>query len=225
MNPSDSTANAQLEVVLDDPGTNGAVDPIPVSVPAHGYAQVAMRDQTRVPKNVAHSVTVRSTSGSGVVAERVISASAPAPRHGYAPALGAPLVATRWLLADGRAVPGVMAEFVIIVNPSPDSIAHLRFTAMAQGQLLAIDGLQDVEVAPGGRLTVELGQHVNRQELPVIVDADVPVVAERGLYAADGKGISLACGIPLSETVSVPAPDVPSSTTTTTVGPPPPASS
>ena len=150
MNPSDSTANAQLEVALDDPNTNGAVDPIAVAVPARGFAQVIMRDQTRIPKNVGHSVTVRSTNGIGIVAERVIGASAPAPRHGYAPALGAPLVATRWLFADGRAVAGVMAEFVVVANPSTDSIAHLRFTAFATGQLLAIDGLQDVEVAPGG---------------------------------------------------------------------------
>jgi hypothetical protein len=217
MNPFESVANTQLEIGLDDPSTNGAVDPIAVSVPARGYAQVVMRDQTRVPPNVAHSVTVRSINGVGVVAERVISAAAPAPRHGYAPALGSPLVANRWLFVDGRAVAGQSAEFLIVVNPSVDSIARLRFTAMAQGQLLAIDGLQDVEVAPGGRLTVELGQHVNRPDLPVMVESDVPVVVERGLYAADGNGISLACGIPLSEAASVPDASVANSTTSTTV--------
>jgi hypothetical protein len=221
MNPSDAPASVQLEVGLDNPGINGAVDPIPVDIPARGYAQVAMREQTRVPANVAHSVTVRSTDDRAVVAERVISAAAPAPRHGYAPALGAPLVATRWLFADGRAIAGQVAEFLIVVNPSTDSIAHLRFSALAQGQLLAIDGLQDVEVTPGGRLTVELGQHVNRPELPVIVEADVPIVVERGLYAADGSSISLACGIPLSEAVSVPLARAPDSTTTTAGVPPP----
>ncbi|MEY2452939.1 MAG: hypothetical protein QOD92_2513 [Acidimicrobiaceae bacterium] len=221
MNPSDAPTNAQLEVALDNPGTNGAVDPIPVTIPARGYAQVAMRDQTRVPANVAHSVTVRSTSDNAVIAERVISGTAPAPRHGYAPALGAPLVATRWLFADGRAVAGQFAEFLIVVNPSTESIAHLRFTALAQGQLLAIDGLQDVEVAAGGRLTVELGQHVNRPDLPVIVESDVPIVVERGLYSADGSSISLACGIPLSEAASVPSARPPTSTSTTSAAPPP----
>jgi hypothetical protein len=222
MNPSGGTATAQLEVTLDDPATNGAVDPIPVSIPARGFAQVAMRDQTRVPKNVGHSVTVRSTNDVGVVAERNIRAAAPAPRRGYAPSLGAPLVATRWVFADGRAVAGQMAEFLVAVNTSTTSIAHLRFTALAQGQLLAIDGLQDVEVAPGGRLTVELGMHVNRTDLPLVVEGDIPVVIERGLYAADGQSISLACGIPLSETAAVPsAAPIP----TTTTGVPPPVSS
>jgi hypothetical protein len=130
--------------------------------------------------------------------------------------LGAPLVSTRWLFADGRAIAGQAAEFLIVVNTSTNAIAHLRITALAQGQLLAIDGLQDVEVAPGGRLTVDLGQHVNRPDLPVIVESDLPVVAERGLYAADGLSISLASGIPMSEAASVPSARAPSSTTTTT---------
>jgi hypothetical protein len=221
MNPSGGTANAQLEVTLDDPATNGTVDPIPVSIPARGFAQVVMRDQTRVPPNVGHSVTVRSADV-GVIAERKITGAAPGPRHGYAPALGAPLVATRWFFADGRAVANQTAEFLIVVNPSTDSIAHLRFTALAQGQLLAIDGLQDVEVTPGGRLTVDLGAHVNRPDLPVIVEADVPVVVERGLYAADGRSISLACGIPLAEAASTPT--AIGAITTVTVEVPPPSS-
>jgi hypothetical protein len=75
VNPSDDQAQVQLEITLDDPATNGVVDPIPVAVPAHGYAQVAMQDQTRVPKGIGHSVTVRSTSGPGVVAERVLRAT------------------------------------------------------------------------------------------------------------------------------------------------------
>jgi hypothetical protein len=223
MNPSGETANAQLEVTLDDPATNGTVDPIPVSIPARGYAQVVMRDQTRVPPNIGHSVVVRSPDV-GVIAERKITGSAPAPRHGYAPALGAPLIATRWIFADGRAVANNTAEFLIVVNPSSDSIAHLRFTALAQGQLLAIEGLQDVEVPAGGRLTVELGQHVNRFDLPLVVEADVAVVVERGLYAADGTSISLASAIPMAEATSIPTAKAASTSTTTIAGAPPPGS-
>jgi hypothetical protein len=95
---------------------------------------------------------------------------------------------------------------------------------LAQGQLLAIDGLQDVEVAAGGRLTVDLGAHVNRPDLAVMVETDVPVVVERGMYPADPKYISLACGVPLAEAASVPTARAPS-TTTTTAGPLPPVSS
>jgi hypothetical protein len=217
MNPSDQTVNAQVEVMLDDPTTNGTVDPIPVAIPARGYAQVVMRDQTRVPANVAHSVIVRSADVP-VVAERTITGTAPSPRHGYAPAMGVPLVATRWLFADGRAFANHTAELIVVVNSSPDAIAHVRFSALAQGQLLAIDGLQDVEVAASTRLAVDLGQHVNRLDLPLIVESDVPIAAERGLYAADGTTISLAGGIPLAETASKPPATLPTTTTTAPPG-------
>src|SRR5205085_6529472 len=92
LNPGAQAAAVELEVVLDDPSTNGVVDPIQVSVPARSYVQVAMRDQTRVPAGVGHAVTVRSPSGQPVIAERVLRAAAPAPRLGYGPALGSPFV-------------------------------------------------------------------------------------------------------------------------------------
>jgi len=211
-------------VVFDDPATNGGVDPIPLSIPARSYAQVTMRDQTRVPANVEHSVTVRSLSGGGLVAERVMTAAAPDSHRGYAPSIGAPLVATRWVLADGRAIPGQVGEYVMIVNPNQDAIARVRITGLLDGNATPIDGLQDVEVAPGGRITVQLAQHISDDNLPVLVEADRNVVVERGLYAGKGKGISLAAGIPIPGAAALPP--VPSSTTTTTgVPPPPPPSS
>jgi hypothetical protein len=215
LNPSDHPADAQMEIALDDPSTNGVVDPITLTIPPRTYTQVVMRDQTRVLPNVAHSVTVRSPD-TPLVVERVITATNPAPRRGYAPALGAPLVSTRWLFADGRAVAGQTAEFVMLVNPSRDAVAHVRFTALAAGQLFAIDGLQSVEVAPGGRVAVELGPHINRNDLPLIVEADIAIVAERGLYDANGKGISLACGMPLSEAAVLPTAETTTTTATTT---------
>ena len=225
MNPGATDVQAQLEVVFDDPATNGAVDPIPVAIPARGYAQVAMRDQTRVPPNVEHSVTVRSLGGGDVIAERVMTAAAPDSHRGFAPSLGAPLVASRWLLADGRAVPGQIGEYVMVVNPDPQAIARVRITGLLGGSATPIDGLQDVEVAPGGRITVQLAQHISNDNLPVLVEADRNVVVERGLYAGKGKGISLAAGIPIPASAALP-PAPPSSTTTTTgVPPPPPPSS
>jgi hypothetical protein len=220
LNPSDRPAEVQLEVTLDAPESNGVVDPIKVTVPQRAYVQVAMKDQTRVPRGIGHSVIVRSTNGVAVVPERVITAAAPAARAGYGPALGAPFVATRWLLADGRA-DATTAEFLVLANPG-DQLARVKVTALAQGQLLAVDGLQDIEVPGGGRVSIELGTHVNRADLSLLVESDRPVVAERGLYAASGPGLSLAVGIPLVEGVAFPPPPI---TTTTTTAPPEPASS
>ena len=221
MNPSSTDVQAQLEVALDDPATNGAVDPIPVTIPARGYAQLPMRDQTRVPPGVEHSVTVRALGGGNVVAERVMTAAAPDSHRGYAPSIGAPLIASRWVLADGRAVPGQIGEYVMVVNPDQEAIVHVSVTGLLDGNATPIDGLQNVEIAPGGRITLQLAQHISDDNLPVVVEADRSVVVERGLYAGKGKGISLAAGIPIPSSASLP-PAAPASTTTTTGAPPPP---
>ena len=201
MNPGDAPAQAQLEVVLDDPDTNGVVDPIPVTVPPRGYVQVAMQDQTRVPKSIGHTVTVRSLNGPGVVAERVITTVAPAPRTSYAPALGAPLRATQWLFADGAAVTGTSDVTLVVFNPS-SAATHVSVTALAQGQPLALDGLQNVEVPAGGRLALDLAPHVNRPDVPLLVTTTSPTAIERGYV--NTTGTSFASGMPLPETASVP---------------------
>jgi hypothetical protein len=224
VNPSSTVVQAQLEIQIDNPGTNGVVDPIPVSVPPRGYAQVTMRDETRVPLNVEHSVTVRSLTGGGLIAESVMTGGPPDRHRGYAPAIGSPLVASQWVLADGRAVPGQVGEYVMIVNPALDATARMHLMALIDGKATPIDGLQDVEVAPGGRLTVPLAQHISDDNLPVVVFADRPVVVERGLYVGKGTGFSLAAGMPIPESAELPP--VPASATTTTSGvPPPPPSS
>ncbi len=209
-NPSDDQAQVQLEITLDDPATNGVVDPIPVAVPARGYAQVAMQDQTRVPKGIGHSVTVRSTSGPAVVAERVLRAALASNRQGYAPAIGAPLLATRWLFADGGAMANTSEENLAVFNPSPDQAIRVSVTAMAQGQPLAIDGLQNVEIPPGARTALSLGQHITRPDLTVIAETTLPAVVERS-YVVNG-GLSFADGMPLSGTASVPARAAPTTT-------------
>jgi len=212
MNPGNEPAQVQLEVALDDPATNGVVDPIPVTVAPRGYTLVAMQDQTRVPKGIGHGLTVRSLAGPGVVAERLISSTVAAGRQGYAPAMGAPLVATRWLFADGSTIANTSNESLAIFNPSPREIARVSVVALAQGQLLPIDGLQDVEVPPGGRAVLGLGAHVSRPDLPVIAETSLPTVVERNYQLNAGFGF--AAGMPMADTASVPT-HTPASTTTT----------
>ena len=67
LNPGEQAADVQLEIALDDPSTNGVVDPI-VSERA-GSVVRAGRDPRpdRVPPGVGHTVTVRATSGVPVV--------------------------------------------------------------------------------------------------------------------------------------------------------------
>lgn len=192
-NPGEVQAEVDVEVVTDPPEDGAvvtAVEPFELSIGPRRYAQVQLHAEDRVPAGVGHSVVVRSQNGVPVVAERWIRSADPAPRTGLAATLGSPVVATRWLGATGGTGDGE-SMFLVVTNPSAASIARVSVATPAVTQLLPVEGLQDVEVPPGGRLRIDLGRHVNRETLPVVVTASQPVVVERGSYPVVG-GIAQA---------------------------------
>jgi hypothetical protein len=204
-NPTDDVAEVEVEVRLDDPETNGTPEPFELTVAPHRYAIVNLHQEERVVAGVGHSSFVRSLNGVPIVAERAVAATEGAARRGVSTTLGAPLAAPVWYFPGG----GTSAErdeFLTVLNESLDEPVTFRVVALANGQLLSIEGLQDVEVAPGGRVAIRLGDHVEREDLPLVVTADGPIVAERGLYRVGGDGLSQAIGIPLGEDVHIPEP-------------------
>jgi hypothetical protein len=208
-NPSDGVAEVEVEVRLDTtaPGAEALEPPEPfeLTVPSGRYAILDLHAQDRVPAGVAHSLFVRSLNRVPVVAERVVTAGEGANRRGVGATLGSPLAAPVWYFPGG----GTSAErdeFVTLLNESIDDPVVFSVIALANGQTLAIQGLQDVELAPGGRVSIRLGDHVGREDLPLVVSADGPIVAERGLYRVGGGGMSQAMGIPLADDTVVPDP-------------------
>jgi hypothetical protein len=204
-NPGERVAEVEVEVRLDDPETNGTPEPFELTVAPHRYAIVNLHQEERVVAGVGHSSFVRSLNGVPIVAERAVAATEGAARRGVSTTLGAPLAAPVWYFPGG----GTSAErdeFLTVLNESLDEPVTFRVVALANGQLLSIEGLQDVEVAPGGRVAIRLGDHVEREDLPLVVTADGPIVAERGLYRVGGDGLSQAIGIPLGEDVRIPEP-------------------
>src|SRR5205085_10361135 len=93
-NPSDHEVMASLALALEQ----GAAEPIDVTVPPQARVTVNANEEKRIPRQVAHAVTV-TADGDGLVAERVIDALPPAPRAGLSAVLGATTLADRWLLA------------------------------------------------------------------------------------------------------------------------------
>lgn len=189
-NPGESEAVVDVEVVLDD-GT--PVEPIGVTVPAR--SQVVVDAADRVPAGVSHWSAVRSRNGVAVVAEREVDGRSPAPRRGWSSLAGSVLAARTWVLAAGGTTSQV-DEWVTVVNPGAEALT-VSIIGLADGRLLPLSELQDVEVAPAGRLAVQLGNRVQRDPLPVVVEASGPVVVERTLHRSGQAGISASMGIPL----------------------------
>ena len=192
-NPSERDAEVSIEMVPVD-GTT--VEPIDLTVPARGRVTVAAATAERVPAGIFHSSSVVSLNGVPVVVERLLDARPPSPRRGWSSALGSPLARPAWLLPLGE-VSGNTDEWVVVHNPGADAVT-VSFTALAGGQVLAVSGLQDLEIAPGERLQVRIGNHIERSPLPLLVQATGDVVVERDLYRVNEPGISAVMGIPLA---------------------------
>jgi hypothetical protein len=190
LNPSDRDAEVEVDYALDE----GDAEPFTLTVPASGVYVLHASGEARIPKGIAHAATVRSTNGVGVVATRMVTAAAPATHTGMAEMLGARRAATSWVLAAGTAN-ATTDEWVIAFNPGADPV-KVSVTALAAGQPLPIEGLQDVVVPPGRRVALRLGDHIQRDDLPAVVTATGPVYVERDIYRVGGPGISAVIGIP-----------------------------
>ena len=190
-NPSDAEALVDLEVTLDE----GAAEPFELTVPPHGVVTVTPATEERLPKGVGRSAVVRVYNNVGVVAERSVTAGPPAPRAGRADILGATRTARLWAFAYGAASP-VRDQWVSVHNPGALE-ARVSFTALADGQPLALEGLQDVVVGPGQRRAFRVGEHVQRDSLSLVVRATADVVVERSVFVVGGPGIAASLGIPL----------------------------
>ncbi|MEA3056054.1 MAG: hypothetical protein QOD30_1486 [Actinomycetota bacterium] len=191
-NPGPQEAEVELQIV---PATGAAVEPIDLTVPAHSQVVVDGPSNDAVPKGVAHSSTVSALGDVPVVVERSLDARPPSSRRGWTSTFGSPLARPAWLLPFGAAT-GATDEWVVVHNPSPGKVT-VSITALAGGQELAVEGLQDLPISPGGRIAVRIGEHIERSPLPLLVTANGGgVVVERDIYRVGAAGLSLVVGIP-----------------------------
>ena len=190
-NPGDEEAQVELELALEQ----GEAEPVAISVPAESRVTVVANDEPRIPKGVPHSATVRSLNNIGVVVERTVDLAGAARRTGAAATLGAQVTARRWAMAWG-ASDDTFDEILVFQNPGVAG-ARVSVTVLADGERMAHEALQGLEVAAGQRRAVRLGDSVKRNATPVLIEADQPIVVERTLNRLQGTGVSMSVGIPL----------------------------
>lgn len=195
-NPSEELAEVDVTFHLDEPETNGAPDPIALSVDPGGFVRLDVNEDGRVPAGVVHTTTVASANGIPIVSERVLFGSGDT-RRGITVTTGSPVEAAKWYFAAGAAN-GSNDEWMVIANLDPTVLARVDIAAIEDGQLVPLSELQDVEVAPGQRRTLRLGEAIQRDRLAIVVTSSEPVVVERRLFRPGGedRGMSSSIGIP-----------------------------
>lgn len=190
-NPSPQEATAELQLTLE----LGQAEPILVAIPAESTVTVTANDEARIPKDVAHAVSVRSVNGVGIVVERTIDAAPASHRTGLAIMPGALAPASRVAFAAGESDAQV-DEWLVFQNPGSRT-ATVSVTILADGTPTADPSQQHLEVAAGQRRALHLTDAVKRPATPLVVDSSVPIVVERDLFRTQGIGTSMTTGIPL----------------------------
>ena len=217
-NPGDELAEVEIQVDLDQPERNGVLDPFPLTVAAGEFAVFDLDEADAVPDGVRHSLTVRSTNGVRVVAERSIDAAGDATYRGVATSTGSPVAARQWAFAAGRRPVEEESERVIVVNPG-DRAVTVRVVAFGDGERaeVAVEG-GTIRLEPGARREVVLDDVLTDERTSIQIVASGPVVAERRLIAQPtaagdeeeeggdaeeepGVGASVALGIPFGSTI------------------------
>ena len=145
-NAADREAKVDVELALE----TGSVEPFELTVPPQGRVTLDLTGESRVPRGVPHGIIVTSSNGVPTVAERTIESATPSARLGRSVLVGASASAKRWGFAVGAATP-TYDEWIVVLNAGADKVTF-SVQALADGQMLAVEGLQDIEL-PAGRRT------------------------------------------------------------------------
>ena len=215
-NPGEVPAEVDVQLLVDDPATNGFVEPYELSIRPGQYAVVDLRQDGRLPAGVGWWAWAESRNGVPVVAAVVVRAGGEAEPVGQVIALGSPVEATRWLAPLGG-VGGGTGAVLSVANPSAGEDVTVTVSAVAAGSSTPVAGLVDVPVPAGGRVRFELGDAVDPATLALRVDATGPVAVSRTLVFPEGRGLATTVALAVDGTTSRPVPLVSDDVTSPTV--------
>lgn len=208
-NPSDQVAAADISVRMDGADAGNALVPFEVSLPPQQQVVLVLGNQDvyplpaapfsyraadLLPEGGGFWAAVQVYNGVPIVAERVAAASAATSPAGVATTVGTPATAVRHVISGNKADGAGVA--LVVVNPSPDSIARVTVSQVANGRTTPIAQLDPREVAPHSRLVVPVDQLIDGDFYALLVEASQPVAVSRSLLAWSGTGMASGNSVP-----------------------------
>lgn len=190
-NPGATEAQVEVTLALE----RGEAEPLRLTIPRESRLAVNAGDESRIPKNVPHAVTVRSVEGPEVVVERAVDGATPSARTGLSITLGARLPALRWATAAGAA-DDTSDHWVIVQNPG-DRTARVTLNLLADGSLVPVGNFSAVEVPPGQRRALHVNDALKRPAVPMLLTSTSEVVVEQDVYKVKTPGLGMSAAIPL----------------------------
>jgi hypothetical protein len=206
-NPGDADTDVLVQVQLDDPQTNGSVEPFHVSVAAHRSAVIDLGTDARIPKAVGRWLIVRSSDGAAIVAERSIGSSrttGASATGGLTHTIGVPVLATTWFAGFGSGA-NISTSVLSIANPSATQTATVSLLVHAKGSVTTVASVQSVQVAPGERRLVDVAAVLGgRTDASLEVQSDGPVVVGQWIASSTPLDFFTISSFPLEGTQSLP---------------------
>ena len=195
-NPGDEVAEIDIEVrpeSTDDEPDEALATVVPLSVAPFSAGQYDITGDVGVVDGM-HSIIVTSANGVPVVAERVTNLVADEGTRGISSLLGSRVAAASWLLAAGGTSDTVVEEVTVLnTGDQPASVQVSRLDA--DGFVPVGDAL---EVAAGGVVQLRVNDEIDEMPMTLLVEADGPIVVERGLIFREEAGTSRQLGVPLT---------------------------
>jgi hypothetical protein len=216
-NPGETRAEVDVSVLQTAREPALAPQPFRLSIKPGDFAVVDYADEDRVPRDSGHATVVHATNDVPVVVERILAQTVEGEDDEEASDVvsgpGAVLAARTWTFPSTSARDDVAeadtaevaspARFVVF-NPDVKRSARVTLHAIADGRDTEVDDARDVEVPPGGRVTLVAGPSTDAPDATFVVEADAAVMVERLVVTLDGLRVAMSVGIPtLADSVSL----------------------
>ena len=193
MNPTDGEAIVNISLTTSD----GTVQPpklVDIVVPPMSAKSISLLDNLRGEQRDLGGVsaTVQSTTGAELAVERTVWYDT-SDTSGVASEVGATIMNESWFL--GSAVTAKrLSDAVVLFNPGTKD-ARVSVSLLGdEGDPLTPNELADYRLKAGVRERIQIGRWTDGRSMIAMVEADVPIVAERS--AATGSDVAALMGRP-----------------------------
>lgn len=196
LNPSGRQAEVAITLSTADE-TIQARRLMEIAVPRRSSLSIQLEDQLRAPAELTGvSATVTTLNDVDIVAERTVWYDT-GEISGVASEIGARRPTTRWVLPPAAVNPSTDAVTVMNPGPEPVSVA-VEFLRTNDDPIVPGD-LQQIQLRPGTRLKLAVGEFTQGRAVPALLTASGPVVAERFSYSRAGADVGSVIGVPLRQ--------------------------
>jgi hypothetical protein len=180
-NPGGSSAEVDVEILVAD-NVLGGVEPFELTVRANSYEIIDLTSEARLTAllddgPVEATMIVRSLNDVGVVAERVTTVPTSAEGPGITASTGMPLAGRILTVVDPRPSSSEGSSLTL-VNPDGTALVTGSITVVSRGTQRPLAGFATFELAPAGRVTIDLADRVSGAGTSILViESSHPVAA------------------------------------------------